>query len=101
MRMGRKAVAGLDSVFIDHAQAAKTHKARIVVVAERKRVVRIQPPVVGVATFFGRSYLNHCPLPSGASRSSSRGYGAAGRTNPCLRCPDGHELAQPFFLLIT
>src|SRR5262249_27259848 len=69
MRMRGKPVARLDAIFVDHAQAAEAHEPRIVIVAERKCVVRIEPAIVGMAALPGRSYLNHCLLPAARGRS--------------------------------
>src|SRR5262249_30580932 len=60
MRMVRKTIPRLYPVFIDHAQAAKAHKPAIVIITERKCVIRVEPAVVGVAPLSGPSYLNHC-----------------------------------------
>jgi len=49
--VGAKAGAGRDPVFVDHAQIAPAHVRRVVVVGKRKRVVALQPAVIGVATF--------------------------------------------------
>ncbi len=48
-----------DAVFVNHAQAPEAHVARVVVVAERESVVRVEPPVVGVPALAGRSQGNH------------------------------------------
>src|SRR5690242_10485457 len=61
MRMRGKAIAGLHPVLVNNPQAAKSHKVGIEVVCERKRVICIQPAMVGMAAFLGPSYLNHCP----------------------------------------
>src|SRR5262249_42443884 len=71
MRMRGKPVARLDAIFVDHAQAAEGHEPRIVIVAERKCGVRIEPAIVGMAALPGRSYLNHCLLPAARGRSVS------------------------------
>ena len=44
-----KAGAGGDVVLVDHAQVAKAHVQRIVVMPKRKAVVGAQPAVVGIA----------------------------------------------------
>jgi len=47
MGMRRESLAGLDSVFIDHAQMAEVHVLRIVIGVEGKRMVAVEPAVVG------------------------------------------------------
>src|SRR5262249_39614261 len=69
VRMRWKPVARLDAIFVDHAQAAEPHEARIVIVAERKCVVRIEPAIVDMAALSGRSYLNHYLLTAARGRS--------------------------------
>jgi hypothetical protein len=49
----------LDVIFVDHAQGAKTHKFRIVIIIERKRVFRIEPSVISAAAFVGASDFYH------------------------------------------
>src|SRR5258708_19039690 len=58
MWMCRKTIPRLHPVFIDHPQAAEPHVLWIVIIAEGKCVVRVQPAMVGVAAFFAPSYLN-------------------------------------------
>ncbi len=43
VRMGRKTAAGGDLVLVDHAQAAKTHVGRIVIIREAETVFAFQP----------------------------------------------------------
>ena len=56
MGMGRKASFGRNPVVVDDAQRSKTDVPLIVVASERKRMVALQPPQVGVAPFGGLSY---------------------------------------------
>ena len=44
--------AGRDPVFINHQQRTESHLVRIVIVAERERVLRLQPAMVGTAAVF-------------------------------------------------
>ena len=44
--------ARLHAVFVDHAQRAKAHFLRIMVIGEGKRVVAVQPAVIGMAAVF-------------------------------------------------
>lgn len=48
--VGREAAAGGDLVLIDHAQAAKTHVGRIVVIGEAETVFAFQPAMACVPT---------------------------------------------------
>lgn len=43
-------VAG-DPVFVDHAQRAKSHKSRIVILIERKSVEDIEPAIIAALSF--------------------------------------------------
>src|SRR4051812_44725667 len=43
MRMPREAAACRHKVFIDHTQRAKSHVRRVAILAERKRVIAIEP----------------------------------------------------------
>ena len=79
VRMHAESLSALHLILIDHAQGAKTHERRIVVVCERERVVAFQPAMIGVTAFVGGTQRNHGPrvgiarlLPIG-----QRGY-------PCL-----------------
>src|SRR5450759_4037884 len=49
--MGAEALARLHDVLVDHAQAAKPNVLRVVVIGKRKRVVAVEPAVVGMAAF--------------------------------------------------
>ena len=61
--MGAKARARGDMVFIDHAQVAKAHVARIVIARKREAVVRAQPAVVCMAAFAGFAQGDHVYVP--------------------------------------
>ena len=52
VRVHAEPLARQDEIVVDDAQAAEAHPLRIVVVREAKRVISVQPPVVGVAAFF-------------------------------------------------
>ena len=47
------------AVLVDDAQRAIAHVLRVVIVGERKRVVRIQPAVVGMASFVTLANSQH------------------------------------------
>jgi hypothetical protein len=49
----------LDPVVVDHAQAAKAHVARVVVLAERERVPAVEPAPVGPAAVLRASNRDH------------------------------------------
>src|SRR5262249_6867369 len=57
MRVSGKSLAGRDAVLVDHTQNAKTHKSRIIIVGERKRVKRIQPAMHSMTAFGGFAHL--------------------------------------------
>lgn len=54
VRMTWESAFWRDAVFIDHAQAAKAHVLRIVVVRKTETVTRIKPAVIGM-TAIGRA----------------------------------------------
>jgi hypothetical protein len=58
-----KARAGGNPVFVDHAQIAEPHMARVVVTGKRKAVIGLEPAVVGVAAFLGFAQSHHGVLP--------------------------------------
>jgi len=60
--VGPETLARLDAILIDHPQRAEAHVRRVVVVGEGKRVVGVQPAVIGMAPFAGLSYLDHLDL---------------------------------------
>ena len=51
MRMRAEAHAGHDEIVVDDAQAAITHPFRVIIIGEAERVIRVEPAVVGVASF--------------------------------------------------
>jgi hypothetical protein len=53
-------VAGLHPVFIDDAQIAKAHKARVVILVEGEGVICVEPVEVEVAAIFRWPNGNHC-----------------------------------------
>lgn len=55
MRMRPEALPRSNAVIVDDAQAAEAHLRRIVIIGERKSVIRFQPAVVGMAAFVGPS----------------------------------------------
>jgi hypothetical protein len=60
----REAGAGVNPVLIDHAECAKAHLFRMVVIGEGKRVARIKPAMIGVTPVSASSDRNHhlsCP----------------------------------------
>src|ERR1700674_5090432 len=59
MPMGAESLAGSNAVLIDNPQAAKSHVFGIVIIGKRKTMVRIQPPMVGMATLFALADRNH------------------------------------------
>jgi hypothetical protein len=48
VRMLAETLAGLNAVFVHHPQRAKSHLPRVAVRGEGKRVVGIEPAVIGV-----------------------------------------------------
>ena len=59
MWMRAKTLASLHSVFVDHPQAAEADVLRVVIIREGKRVVTVQPAVIGMASFIGSANFNH------------------------------------------
>ena len=59
MAVRTEALAGRDAIVVEHAQRAKAHVLRIVVPAERKRVIAVQPPQVALAAVLGLSQCQH------------------------------------------
>ena len=62
MRMRAETLAALHAVFVDHPQAAKADVLRVVIVGEGKRVMTVQPAVIGMASFVGSANFNHRQL---------------------------------------
>src|SRR5690349_17362590 len=62
VRVHAEAAARRDDVFVDHAQRAKAHEPRIVVVRERERVRGLQPAMIVLPAVGGAAYLDfHAP----------------------------------------
>src|ERR1700722_7564206 len=59
MGVHAEALAGSHAVFIDHTQAAETHELGVVIAGERKRMITIEPAMIGVASFFTFANLYH------------------------------------------
>src|SRR5437867_11624117 len=59
MRMRSETHPGHDEIIIDDAQTAKTHPLRIVIIREAEGVIRVKPPVLGVAPFICFSNFHH------------------------------------------
>src|SRR5689334_11381448 len=59
MRMHAESLARSDDVFVEHAERAELHVRGIIVLIERKSMVRIEPTDVVVAAFFTGANLNH------------------------------------------
>ena len=57
--MCAKACAGRDAVFIDHTQVAPTHVVCVMVASKAKRVIALEPAVIGVATVLGFAKGDH------------------------------------------
>jgi hypothetical protein len=59
VRVGGEAAAGGDAVLVDDPELAKAHMVGIVVVPERERVARVQPPEVEPPTVLRFPYDDH------------------------------------------
>src|SRR2546421_611826 len=59
MRVSAEALARLNAILVDHAKRAKAHEARLVVIGEGKRVVALEPTVLGVSPLLGSAHSNH------------------------------------------
>src|SRR5579864_911165 len=60
MAVWLKAAAARYPVLVDDAQRSETHMLRIVIVAEREGMARIEPVDLGSAARFGFSQVDHC-----------------------------------------
>ena len=67
----REAPARGDAIFIDHAQRAESHEARVVIIRERERVMTVEPAVIRMAALGTGTDLNlhgghrrSCPDPA-------------------------------------
>jgi len=58
VRMGAEAVAGLDVILVNNAQAAELRVFGVVVIGKRKGISGVQPAVVGLAALFSRTQGN-------------------------------------------
>jgi hypothetical protein len=58
-----KAPARSDAIFVDDAQAAKSHVLRIMIIGKRKSMTRIEPPMLCVASLLTSANCNHAALP--------------------------------------
>ena len=66
VRVRAKAFAGFDTILVHHTQRSKRHVLWILIVTKRKRVIRVEPSVVEMASVFGFSDLDHdCTFLSG------------------------------------
>ena len=59
VRMQAEPFSDSHPVFIDHAKGTETHIAWVVIVGKRKRMVRLQPAMVGIAPVLRISDGNH------------------------------------------
>jgi hypothetical protein len=59
VRVRRESPATGNPVVVHHPQRAELHMLGIKVISERKREVRIQPAVVGVAAFVAFANVDH------------------------------------------
>ena len=70
--MGVKASRGAHAVFVDHQQVGKPHVLGVVVAAERKAVLRMQPAEVGEAACCSGAKLCHVHILVGATARRPR-----------------------------
>src|ERR1019366_3798027 len=81
--MGTEACALLYPALVDHAQRTEIHLLRIEVIREREGVIRLEPAMIGIATFGTAPDFLHA-----ASEAQARQMGAAGRnTSPSGPAP--------------
>ena len=59
VRMLAKTLARRDTIFVHHAKRAEAHVAGIVIIGERKRVIRVQPSVIGMAALMTSANFDH------------------------------------------
>ena len=57
--MGAKALSGGHPVLVDHAQRSKAHMFGIVIARKGEGMVRIQPAMIGMATFISAAESQH------------------------------------------
>src|SRR5258708_30049571 len=48
-----------DAILVNHAQAPEAHELRVIIIGKRKRVVRIEPAMIGVAPLITSANLYH------------------------------------------
>src|SRR5262249_10481559 len=90
--MRAEALAGGDAVVVDDAQGAKTHVRGVVVVGEREREARVEPPEVGVATLAGGASSDHADT---ISTPSSLGRNGVLRLLYAALVITLHQFARP------
>src|SRR6185503_4484755 len=78
--VGRKAVVGLYAVLVDHAQRAEPHVTVLVVLAERKRVRRVEPAEIEVASIGRRAAGDHSDVPDWPASRIRRSRSSSGST---------------------
>lgn len=59
MAVRAEAFAGSHTIVVEHTQRTKPHVLRVVIPAERKRVIAVQPPQIGVAAVLGLAQRQH------------------------------------------
>ena len=69
VRMFWETGAGSDDVVVPHAQIAPVHALRVVVLGERKVMMRVQPAVIRAAQCVERSEFKHDDAPVRVSRA--------------------------------
>jgi hypothetical protein len=65
MAVRSKSRARSDAIFVNHAQAPEAHELRVIIIGKRKRVVRVEPAMIGVTPLFTSVNLYHSESPSG------------------------------------
>ncbi len=51
-----------DAIFVNHPQAPEPHELWIIIIGKRKRVVRVEPAMIGVAPLFISANLYHLEI---------------------------------------
>ena len=59
VRVGREAPARRHEIFVDHTERSEAHLPGVVVVGERKRVVRVEPSVIEMTPVSRRTDGDH------------------------------------------
>jgi len=57
--MRAKAHLWHDQIIVDHPQTPETHPIRVIIVRKAKSVIRVQPPMTGVAPLVCFSNFHH------------------------------------------